>query len=79
MAHYWRDEFWRGPWWPPGGWLGQYRPFCVTYTRTDTSDILQVRVDRRVRKEDIKVRFIEPDRIDIEVQRKPAGDEIPID
>jgi hypothetical protein len=36
-------------------------------------------MDRRVRKEDVKVRFVEPDRIDIEVQRRPPGEEIPIE
>jgi len=36
-------------------------------------------VDRRVRKEDIKVRFIEPDRIEVEVQRRPAGEEVPVE
>ena len=35
--------------------------------------------DRRVRKEDIKVRFIEPDRIEIELHRRPPGEEIPIE
>jgi hypothetical protein len=29
--------------------------------------------------DDVKVRFIEPDRIEIEVQRRPAGEEIPIE
>jgi hypothetical protein len=79
MAHYWGDEFWWGRWRPFSGWVGPYSPFWVTYSPTDTSDILQVRVDRRVRKEDIKVRFVEPDRIEIEVQRKPLGYEIPIE
>ena len=78
MAHYLGDEFWRGRCWPYGGWIVPYRPFWVTHSRTDTSDMLQIRMDRRVRKEDIKVRFVEPDRIEVEVQRRPPGDEIPV-
>lgn len=80
MHHYW-DEFSRGRRFGPpfGGWFAPYRPFWVTYSRTDTSDILHICLDRRVRKEDVKARFIEPDRIEIEVQRRPAGEEIPIE
>ena len=47
----------------------------IRYSRTDTSDILHICLDRRVRKEDVKARFIEPGRIEIEVQRRPAGEE----
>jgi hypothetical protein len=79
MAHYWGDEFWRGRYWPAGPWFDPYRPFWITYSRTDTSDLIHIRVDRRMRKEDIKVRFIDPDRIEIELQRRPPGEEIPIE
>jgi hypothetical protein len=43
------------------------------------SSTVTICIDRRVRKEDIKVRFVEPDRIEIEVQRRPPGEEIPIE
>ena len=77
MTDCWWDESWRG-WWPFGGSFASYRPFWVSYWRTDATDVLQIRVERRLRKEDIKVRFIEPDRIEVEIQRRPAGEEIPI-
>lgn len=51
----------------------------MVHQKLDTSDVLHIRIDRRVRKEDIKVRFVEPDRIDIEVQQRPPGEEIPIE
>jgi hypothetical protein len=79
MAYCWWDESWRGRSWPYGGGFAPYRPFWVTYWRTDNCDVLHIRVDRRVRKEDIKVRFIDPDRIEVEVQRRPAGEEIPVE
>jgi hypothetical protein len=78
MAHYWWDEFWRGRWWPLG-WFGPYRPFWVTYLRSETSDILHIRLDRKVRKEDVKVRLVEPETIEIEVKRRPLGEEIPVE
>jgi len=78
MSPYWWDEFPRARW-PRGGWFGPYRPFWITYNQTGTSDILDIRSERRLRKEDVKVRFVEPDRIEIEIQRRPAGEEIPIE
>lgn len=79
MVHHFSDEFSWGRWWPPAGWPRPYTPFWVAYSRTDNSDILNIRSERRLRKEDVKVRFIEPDRIEIEVQRRPAGEEIPVE
>jgi hypothetical protein len=78
MLPYWWDEFPRARW-ARGRWFGPYRPFWITYSQTETSDILHIRSERRLRKEDVKVRFIEPDRIEIEIQRRPASEEIPIE
>ena len=76
----WWAEFPTGRIWPPSPWPQPFEgPFIVNWTRRDTSDVLQIRARRRIRKEDVKVRFLEPDTIEVEVPRRAAGEEIPIE
>ncbi len=55
------------------------RPFRVKYTRTSDSHILRFKISKDVKKEDIKVRYIEPGLIEIEWPRRLKGEEIPIE
>jgi len=55
------------------------RPFRVKYTRASDSHILRFKISKDVKKEDIKVRYIEPGLIEIEWPRRLKGEEIPIE
>lgn len=55
------------------------RPFRVKYTRTSDSHILRFKISKDVKKEDIKVRYIEPGLIEMEWPRRLKGEEIPIE
>jgi hypothetical protein len=50
----------------------------MTHTRTETSHILQVRIDPALKKEEIKVRLTRPGLLEIEWPR-PKGQEIPVE
>jgi len=76
------DEFWDepfglrlGPW---GFWAGPYRPFGVRYSRTEASHILRIRIRPTVKKEEVKVRMVEPGVLEVEWPRR-RGEEIPIE
>ncbi|HDI78095.1 MAG TPA: hypothetical protein ENF54_00475 [Desulfobacteraceae bacterium] len=55
------------------------RPFRVKYTRTSDSHILRFKISKDIKKEDIKVRYIEPGLIEMEWPRRLKGEEIPIE
>ena len=55
------------------------RPFRVRYSRTSDSHLLRFRIHKEVKKEDIKVRYVEPGIIELEWPRKTKGEEIPVD
>ena len=55
------------------------RPFRVRYSRTSDSHLLFLRIHKEVKKEDIKVRYVEPGIIELEWPRKTKGEEIPVD
>ena len=55
------------------------RPFRVRYSRTSDSHSLHLRIHKEVKKEDIKVRYVEPGIIELEWPRKTKGEEIPVD
>ena len=48
----------------------------ITHTRTETSHLLQIRLDPAVKKETIKVRLVRPGLLEIEWPRV-QGEEIP--
>jgi hypothetical protein len=50
----------------------------VRYTRTNTSHVLRIRLDSAVKKEEIKVRLVEPGLLEIEWPRA-TGEEIPVE
>jgi hypothetical protein len=50
----------------------------ITHTQTETSHLLQIRIDPAVRKETIKVRLLSPGLLEIEWPRI-KGEEIPIE
>jgi hypothetical protein len=51
---------------------------AITQTRTETSHLLQIRIDPAVTKETIKVRLVSPGLLEIEWPRV-KGEEIPIE
>ena len=51
---------------------------AITRTRTETSHLLQIRLDPAVKKETIKVRLVRPGLLEIEWPRL-QGEEIPIE
>jgi hypothetical protein len=51
---------------------------AITQTRTETSHLLQIRIDPAVTKETIKVRLVRPGLLEIEWPRV-TGEEIPIE
>ena len=51
---------------------------AITHTRTETSHLLQIRLDPTVKKETIKVRLVRPGLLEIEWPRV-KGEEIPIE
>jgi len=75
------DDCWFGElrFGPYSSWIKPYRPLLVSYSRKDNSDTLHIKMLRRVRKEDIKVRYFEPDTIEVEISRLPAAKEIPVE
>ena len=73
------DEFFSFQIGPFGFWAWPYRPFAVRYSRTADSHILQIRLRPSAKKEEIKVRLLEPGLLEIEWPRKKRGEEIPIE
>ncbi|TET92243.1 MAG: hypothetical protein E3J28_06260 [Desulfobacteraceae bacterium] len=61
-----------------GAYFGP-RPFKVRYSRTSNSHLLRFQINRDVKKEEIKVRLIEPGILEIEWPRKIKGEEIPVE
>jgi len=61
-----------------GAYFGP-RPFKVRYSRTSDSHLLRFQINRDVKKEEIKVRFVEPGIIEVEWPRKTKGEEIPVE
>jgi hypothetical protein len=55
------------------------RPFRVRYSRTSDSHLLRVRINKEARKEDIRVRYVEPGKIELEWPRRTKGEEIPVE
>ena len=51
---------------------------AITHTRTETSHLLQIRIEPAVKKETIKVRLVHPGLLEIEWPRV-QGEEIPIE
>jgi hypothetical protein len=51
----------------------------VTYSRTESTHALRVRLSSDVKKEEIKVRLVKPGTIEIEWPRRTKGEEIPVD
>jgi hypothetical protein len=51
---------------------------AITHTRTETSHLLQIRLDPAAKKETIKVRLVRPGLLEIEWPRV-QGEEIPIE
>ena len=51
---------------------------AITHTRTETSHLLQIRIDPAVKKETIKARLVRPGLLEIEWPRV-QGEEIPIE
>ena len=54
------DEFFSFQIGPFGFWAWPYRPFAVRYSRTSDSHILQIKLRPPAKKEEIKVRLVEP-------------------
>ena len=55
------------------------RPFRVRYSRTSDSHLLRLRIHKEVKKEDIKVKYVEPGVIELEWPRKTKGEDIPVE
>jgi hypothetical protein len=51
---------------------------AITQTRTETSHLIQIRIDPAVKKETIKVRLVSPGLLEIEWPRV-KGEEIPLE
>lgn len=56
-----------------------FGPVRVRYTRSEEFHIVKLKLDKDVKKEEIKVRFISPGVIEIEWPRKEKGEEIPVE
>jgi hypothetical protein len=54
--------------------LGQ----CTKHTRTETSQLLRIRIDPTVKKEEIKARLVRPGLLEIEWPRS-RGEDIPVE
>jgi hypothetical protein len=50
-----------------------------SFSRTENSHILRLKIDTSITKEQIKVRLINPGEIEIEWPRKTQGEEIPVE
>ena len=61
-----------------GAYFGP-RPFRVRYSRTSDSHLLRLQIRKEVKKQDIKVHFLEPGAIEIEWPRQTKGEEIPVE
>ena len=74
----WEDSFsfHLGPW---GIYFGPYRPFRISYCRTGKSNMVHLRINPDVKKEEIKARLIEPGVLEIEWPLKIGGEEIPLE
>ena len=59
------------------GFFGPGRHF--RYSRTENSHILRLKISSGVKKEEIKVRFVKPDALEIEWPRRPQGEEIRVE
>ena len=59
------------------GLYGPRRP--VRYSRTDTSHVLRIRINPKVKKEEVKARLVEPGLIEIEWPRQKKGEDIPVE
>jgi len=60
------------------GVLGPYK--VVKYTRSEDSEVIRLELNRAVKKEQIKVRLVEPGILEIEWPRtKPQGQDIPVE
>jgi len=55
------------------------RPFRVKYSRTSDSHLLRLRIDKEVKKEEIRVRLVEPGVREGEWPRRKKGEEIPVE
>lgn len=61
----------------PFGFCGTGR--AVRYSRTENSHILRLKINRDVKKEEIKVRLVKPGVLEIEWSRRAKGEEIPVE
>jgi hypothetical protein len=61
-----------------GAYFGP-RPFKVRYTRISDSHLLRFQINPEVKKEEIKVRLVEPGIIELEWPRTIKGEEIPVE
>ena len=61
-----------------GAYFGP-RPFKVRYSRTPDSHLLRFQIHRDVKKEEIKVRLVEPGIIEVEWPRKVKAEDIPVE
>lgn len=52
---------------------------AVRYSRTENSHILRLKINRDVKKEEIKVRLVKPGVLEIEWSRRSQGEEIPVE
>ena len=60
------------------GVLGPYK--VVKYTRSEDSEVIRLELNRAVKKEQIKVRLVEPGILEIEWPRiKGQGQDIPVE
>ncbi|MGA1869478.1 MAG: hypothetical protein ACMUJM_13145 [bacterium] len=55
------------------------RPFKIRYSRTSDTHLLCLRINKDVKKEDIRVRYVEPGIIEVEWPRQTKGEEIPVE
>lgn len=64
-----------------GPWrLGaSFGPFRARYARTQDSHLLRLRIPSHLKREEIKVRLVEPGVLEVEFPRKARGEEIPVE
>jgi hypothetical protein len=55
------------------------RPFRVRYSRISDSHLLRLRINKEVKKEEIRVRFVESGIVEVEWPRKTKGEDIPVE
>ena len=61
-----------------GAYFGP-KPFKVRYSRTSDAHVMRIRINKEIKKEEIKVRLVEPGMIEVEWPRKTKGEEIPVE